>query len=808
MKKFMSLFRIPFSYSSRIKDGLRSSFNILNFSKNKNSRNIIRADIRWLSFNTTNNKNRVLRTKMGVEDLNNIFIKRAISNFIKGAIHLRFEGVKFEENLSLIFFIKSFDPKYKITHQSIYNIKTRKIGFKPLIITEEVQRFIKHIKTQFPSFQDKWLFKLPTLKNEGGAGAKDILIKNYKEDLSYKHIKHITPAQATPIDSSHQYENVDVIEGVKHKEFNDKQIENNDKSLSIYDTKNFNLMKKEEYNFYKYYFKESHLNTKISPPDPNLSPVEGIRYTGTENRTFSNIKLLIINGDLFLQRLALEYIHFIPFINIFYNIFILSIFGGYDEYSSVWVESNIQSEVVYLDKIQTLKTETPENLNINTGRVRQVRHPPLLSPPPPQLIEEEGGEIEVEGVRDKTSNFWERYMQPSYIESKKKFWGIFDIIVNPDNYLYIPSFKQSNCLPYTLYNWGSIYGISKDWPGPVSESIIFSECGYNQTQPQLEVGKHIEYKKIDWYELDLTHPIISKFRTTSDIFKIDNSNEEISNGIRVRRDSAPSILQHGEFILLKDTQSPTDSLISVRDVTIMELNNSLAEKNRLIKSAFRALKNNLFNYKGYDIGKTQFSTGSSLPFLHDKTDLDLVEINRERNNIIFELTLKNLKFTNALESYNKETDFYNKELLEIGIELSKVTDPSELIKINDETLDKLADLENRLISKTHELSLAHLNRYELENTIKKLSEDNYELNYKLKINEEELNQLKKDFQEEKELSTDYIKAYHEAQESNEKNKNLAAKLQSQVSAFKTKLDFYIEKEKDWRALEELVKNNL
>lgn len=568
---------------------------------------------------------------------------------------------------------------------------------------------------------------------------------SYKPIKPIKHIKPIKPKTYPPLPSSH----IDVVE------FNDKLRENNEKSLIIYGTNLFNLVERKEYNIYKNSFKESHRNTNITP--------------NTKNRVISNIKILIIKGEFLYQKLAFEYVQFLPFINIFYNIFILSIFGGYDEYSSVWVESNIQSEVINLEDFQTSKTDTPENLNIKTCH--------------------------------KTSNFLD--MHPSYIESKKKLWGIFDMMVNPDNYLYIPSVKQSTSFHYPVDNLDNLYVINKDRPDLLR--LILSDCDWNKPE---EISNSIEYREINWYELNLTHPIIYKYHATSDIIQRDNSNEEISNGIRVKRNSAPSILQHGEFKLLKDTQSPIDSVISERDVMIMELNNNISEKDKLLKTAFKAIRKSLMDYRENDTGKTHFSTSDS-DSLHLKIHKKDIS---ERNRIIFELTLKNLDLANAIQSHNKEIDFHNNELLKTGIELSKETDTSEseseALKVNDDTLDKVYDLEDRLKDKTHELELEKFKWDEIGADIKNFSKENSELYYTLKIKEEELNLLRKDLEKERELSSDYIEAYHDAQKSNKENKTLIEKLQSQVLGLKNKLDYYVRKEMEGRTLEELAKRNL
>ena len=60
----------------------------------------------------------------------------------------------------------NFDNNIKITPQSIYNIKNRKLVYKPVRLTSGVIRFYKYINLEFPYFKLEWLFYLPPSNKE------------------------------------------------------------------------------------------------------------------------------------------------------------------------------------------------------------------------------------------------------------------------------------------------------------------------------------------------------------------------------------------------------------------------------------------------------------------------------------------------------------------------------------------------------------------------------------------------------------------------------------------------------------------
>ena len=86
---------------------------------------------------------------------NKVFINRAIGNFIKGVLHLRFEGIVFKDYSSLIHFILKFDATRKISAQSLSNLKNRNIKYKFINITPEVKDFVNYVKQEFPEFKEE-----------------------------------------------------------------------------------------------------------------------------------------------------------------------------------------------------------------------------------------------------------------------------------------------------------------------------------------------------------------------------------------------------------------------------------------------------------------------------------------------------------------------------------------------------------------------------------------------------------------------------------------------------------------------------
>ena len=87
----------------------------------------------------------------------------AIRNFIKGIYSKPpiYSGIadSFKDYSSLIAFIKVFDTKFKISKQSISNLKNRKIIHKQVPRTDETISFVNYIKMKFPDFNESLFYK-------------------------------------------------------------------------------------------------------------------------------------------------------------------------------------------------------------------------------------------------------------------------------------------------------------------------------------------------------------------------------------------------------------------------------------------------------------------------------------------------------------------------------------------------------------------------------------------------------------------------------------------------------------------------
>jgi hypothetical protein len=83
---------------------------------------------------------------------NNIFLKRAIYNFIKAAVNNQISGVHFQDSTILITFLREFDPDFKMSRQSVYNYRKRKVIFKSFLMNPDVSRFFAYVNSRFPEF--------------------------------------------------------------------------------------------------------------------------------------------------------------------------------------------------------------------------------------------------------------------------------------------------------------------------------------------------------------------------------------------------------------------------------------------------------------------------------------------------------------------------------------------------------------------------------------------------------------------------------------------------------------------------------
>lgn len=83
---------------------------------------------------------------------NNIFLKRAIYNFIKASVNNQIHGVHFQDSTVLITFLKEFDSDFNISRQSIHNYKKKKLVFKGFLVNSDVSRFLAYVNSIFPEF--------------------------------------------------------------------------------------------------------------------------------------------------------------------------------------------------------------------------------------------------------------------------------------------------------------------------------------------------------------------------------------------------------------------------------------------------------------------------------------------------------------------------------------------------------------------------------------------------------------------------------------------------------------------------------
>lgn len=85
---------------------------------------------------------------------------RAISNFMRGHLADLFDSVVLPDYL-LVDFVKEYDPGYRVTKQSVWNLKVRRpLCFRYLPITKESLDFISFVKNAFPYFDRDELYAL------------------------------------------------------------------------------------------------------------------------------------------------------------------------------------------------------------------------------------------------------------------------------------------------------------------------------------------------------------------------------------------------------------------------------------------------------------------------------------------------------------------------------------------------------------------------------------------------------------------------------------------------------------------------
>jgi len=103
------------------------------------------------------------RTSVKIDTKYKNYSDIAIQNFIKGIYSKPpiYSGIaeSFKDYSSLIAFIKGFDTKFKISKQSISNMKNRKIIHKQVPRTNETISFINYIKMKFSDFNESLFYK-------------------------------------------------------------------------------------------------------------------------------------------------------------------------------------------------------------------------------------------------------------------------------------------------------------------------------------------------------------------------------------------------------------------------------------------------------------------------------------------------------------------------------------------------------------------------------------------------------------------------------------------------------------------------
>lgn len=76
-----------------------------------------------------------------------------IRNFVKGLLESRFDGVKFKNYNEVVDFVKGYRQDFRISKQSISNLKNRGFIFKNVPNRAETLEFVKFIQSKFPHFK-------------------------------------------------------------------------------------------------------------------------------------------------------------------------------------------------------------------------------------------------------------------------------------------------------------------------------------------------------------------------------------------------------------------------------------------------------------------------------------------------------------------------------------------------------------------------------------------------------------------------------------------------------------------------------
>ena len=115
---------------------------------------------------------------------NNIFLKRAIYNFIKASVNNLIPEVQFQDSTALVTFLKEFDPDFKISRQSIHNYSKRKLVFKRFLMNPDVSRFFAYVNSRFPDFNPSAFLEKCSGTYKQPTGYTDLLKSGFAKSFS------------------------------------------------------------------------------------------------------------------------------------------------------------------------------------------------------------------------------------------------------------------------------------------------------------------------------------------------------------------------------------------------------------------------------------------------------------------------------------------------------------------------------------------------------------------------------------------------------------------------------------------------
>lgn len=108
---------------------------------------------------------------------------RAIGNFVRGYVNNLFDSIWLPGHMTLVYFVKEYDPGYFISRQNLNNLKKRPMRFRYLPVTKTSLDFISFINGYFPDFNGAELFALSGTHVSYG---KILLVRRtrYEEDVN------------------------------------------------------------------------------------------------------------------------------------------------------------------------------------------------------------------------------------------------------------------------------------------------------------------------------------------------------------------------------------------------------------------------------------------------------------------------------------------------------------------------------------------------------------------------------------------------------------------------------------------------